>query len=412
MGFLKTFETADVTASNNITQVGGVSIPAASSTKSATTPVLVVQNIDASGNIATSGGAATTTADYKSPSDFAAAFATANTITLTNLPTAIATPTSEQIVYIRVIPVSGDSKVYVNGASNIKMTISGSTITLAGTGAPATPFVTGDRYEVGINGSVSVKELMLSEMPTTADDFISPFMGGNVVYASSTTLTASGFPFTVDSANCMIRFISWVTAGGVIKKVVNGMNGVSITASSDTISVSGFGTPFLNTDTQYYVSIRAPKVGVDYTSDSNKITMLNPSYSQYIDSIVLINSTNVATGTNYYPSSDGLIIDGFKDVSIQANTAGTGASVVTTTFEVSDETDSPTRWLDCTKAGYVSGGSLAGTVGNVSFIAASSAGSDFKIDFDGMNAKRMRVKSVTSGAATNTVYYTAKLKGF
>jgi len=85
-------------------------------------------------------------ANFKSPDDFSATYTSNVTITLAGTP---ATFTSDQISYIKYIPTGGSSSaVLVNGQNGVTLTISSNVITVNGA---ATPFASGDVYEVGIN---------------------------------------------------------------------------------------------------------------------------------------------------------------------------------------------------------------------------------------------------------------------
>lgn len=105
--------------------------------------------VDADGNQITAFGSPSTIATYRSPSDFTAAFTSGTTITLTSPPTIT---DDSQIVYIKVIPAAtaSEGKVYVNGSGGVTFREAANVITIYGAGT--TPFVTGDVYEVGING--------------------------------------------------------------------------------------------------------------------------------------------------------------------------------------------------------------------------------------------------------------------
>ena len=92
------------------------------------------------------GGGASVDAEFKSPSDLTATYTSSTTITLSSLPFSITD--SSQIVYIKVIPSSGDAEIYVNGSNSVTITESSNVLTIAGAG---TPFASGDVYEVGIN---------------------------------------------------------------------------------------------------------------------------------------------------------------------------------------------------------------------------------------------------------------------
>lgn len=111
------------------------------------TTALATSIVDDTGAQITSFGSPSTIAVYTSPSDFTATYTSATTITLGSLPFTISD--SSQIVYIRVIPASGDASVYVNGSGGVTLTISGTILTISGV---TDPFASGDAYEIGING--------------------------------------------------------------------------------------------------------------------------------------------------------------------------------------------------------------------------------------------------------------------
>ena len=92
------------------------------------------------------GGGASVDAQYKSPSDFTSTYTSNTTITLSSLPFTITD--SSQLVYVKVIPTSGNAAIYVNGSNSVTLTISSNVLTISGAG---TPFASGDVYEIGIN---------------------------------------------------------------------------------------------------------------------------------------------------------------------------------------------------------------------------------------------------------------------
>jgi len=86
------------------------------------------------------------TASHKSPFDFTATNTSTTTLTLSDH---IDFTDSSQIVYIKYIPLLGTgSGMLVNWHKWVTLTISGNVITVDGAG---TPFLAGDKYEVGIN---------------------------------------------------------------------------------------------------------------------------------------------------------------------------------------------------------------------------------------------------------------------
>ena len=145
----------------NVNKVGGTAVPTFGST-----PVVPSAIYDDAGNQITSFGSPSTIAEYKSPSDFTATYTSTITITLSGL-SGFSITDSSQIVYIRVIPATGDAEVYTNGSSGVTMTVSSNVLTIAGAG---TPFTSGDVYEVGINALDYTKDPSSQTIKTTVNN--------------------------------------------------------------------------------------------------------------------------------------------------------------------------------------------------------------------------------------------------
>jgi len=140
-------EIKDASADNRATVVR------ADAAKTGSTMVLMTQNIDSSGNIG-GGSSPSTTADYKSPSDFNAVYTSNVTITLSGLPITITD--NSQIKYIMMVPAAGQAKIFVNGSGGVTITHAANVLTITGAG---TPFTAGDVYEVGINGTTKAYDI-------------------------------------------------------------------------------------------------------------------------------------------------------------------------------------------------------------------------------------------------------------
>lgn len=113
----------------------------------------------------------------------------------------------------------------------------------------------------------------------------------------------------------------------------------------------------------------------------------------------LVDVTNIAAATNYYPNSNGFTMTGINDLSILYSISGG----VTLTIEASqdDIEDDPTIWVDITQAGYDTGTNQTGAL---SFVDLTGI-----VDFDDINVIRIRLKSVTSDGS-NAVIYKARRK--
>jgi len=216
---------------------------------------------------------------------------------------------------------------------------------------------------------------------------------GSVVYTSGVTLTASGFPFTVDMTNCLVSGIAVIDVNNKLKVYTN-FKGCSITTSNDVITIDGAGTPFSATDVMYNVYIFALPVAQDPSNDAIKVYNLSQEIGLNLDPVLLLDVTNTAAATTYYPSTAGFPIN-YRHICVMGVTTG---GVITTIEGTNDSSASPT-WLDITKSAY---DLVTNTNGNTSFIDTS-----FLLDFDTINVQYIRIKCITSDA-TNAVKYTIR----
>lgn len=210
---------------------------------------------------------------------------------------------------------------------------------------------------------------------------------GAVVFTAATQLTCAGFPFVVDDTVCRVVAIFWEDAGGDFNRIINGVDGVSIAAAADVITVAGAAVPFAAGDVAYYVEISYQDKSFTGATDSKRTQEIDPLNEKYVPE-ELVDETNLSAATRYYPSADGMPMAPYKDLSIQGEVSGG----VTVTVEARQ--DDAGTWLDITPAGYEL---LTNTLGNASFVDTN-----FIVDFDNLNMWRFRIRVVTSDA-TNAV---------
>lgn len=222
-------------------------------------------------------------------------------------------------------------------------------------------------------------------------NYNSPPMAGVLAYTSNVTITASGFPFTIDSTNVLIRSLTVQNVSGVVTNYENGERGISITASSNVITIAGAGTPFVSTD-KYYISLDVLGVGLDQSQDVVKTLDMTVKKSSEVS---LVDSTNLAAATTYYPSSSGLLLSQYDTINIMGVTSGG----VTTTIEATLDPAVSPDFLDITKSCF---DLVSGNQNNTSFIDTS-----FILDLKSLNVTAIRIKSVTSDN-TNAVQYSYK----
>ena len=221
------------------------------------------------------------------------------------------------------------------------------------------------------------------------------------VYASSTTLTITGAPFTFDDSVIRVTSIMYKDVAGVFRGLFNGRGGVSITSVSGLITVAGAGTPFAVTDTIYDVNVIGPKKAYDNTLDVLKGIEQAPLSSQYVlDS--LLDTTNVTAATNYYPSATGMAMDGFRDMSLTGQLIDSDSTTTMTLEVTNDEDATNANWQQI--YGYDSIGNV-----NINSVICASTTKNFAWNFDNFNFSLFRVK-IVNGDNTNTMIVKCRRK--
>lgn len=330
--------------------------------------------VDNAGNQITSFGSPSTIADYRSPADFSATFASASMILLSGYNFQL--DTGAQIVYIRQRKSDNTANVYVNGASGYAFYLSSDVITMYKGGVTASAFVSGDMYEVGINSATKAYDLSSDSLKTFQNNYpVQPIDGELLNAVVATTASGTGFAIMVSAS-----------AYGEIKY-------------SNTASVLATGS---NYPLASYVVVNGGNNDaiIRYDSALGAHTIVNGG-SGYITTASY--STTPAV-VNYYPSSDGLDIGYYRNLSIQYKT-NPAFGTCSMAIEFSNE-DAPTKWLNGTRAGYISAGVNAGSTG---FLYINNE--DGIIDFDDNNFKKFRIRSLTTLPTTGSLYYSYLLKG-
>jgi hypothetical protein len=223
-----------------------------------------------------------------------------------------------------------------------------------------------------------------------------------VAYSSTTALQLSATPFTVDDSACFVFGIYYKNVAGTWNTLVNTHNGVSIAASSGVVTVSGAGTPFLATDTQYRVIVLGQKKGYSSIDEAMKFIEQSPLWARYVlDS--LLDAVNTAAATYYYPSATGAMMDGYKNLSITGKLVEGDAVLDTIEVQVTNDEDLVNAtWISIYwYSPYINGDQ------NIITTASVAGTYLFAMDFTDLNFYAFRVKLVLADA-TNTVEIKAR----
>jgi hypothetical protein len=207
-------------------------------------------------------------------------------------------------------------------------------------------------------------------------------------YTTSSTITVEGAPFTIDDDNCFISYIYYKPTGGNWTALINGANGISISASDNVITVSGE-TPFA-ADDEYQIGVNYQTKSYSSPTDSTQTINLNPESENYVTE-TLADVTNGDDGTyNYY-----LDMNGYKELGAQLILdGGTGSVFVTLKGTIQDDGTAPescvyqdisslygeTNWTD--DSVLVDGDKIAGQFKYINFEVIADTGSPAANDAD------------------------------
>ena len=145
-----------------------------------------------------------------------------------------------------------------------------------------------NRVTVDSNGALKVTggASSVNAEYKSPDDF-------TATYTSSTTITLSGLAFTIADSS-QVQYITVIPSSGDAATYVNGANGITITVSSNVLTISGVTTPFTSGDV-YQVGINSQKKA--YSSDNNGIMTLplKNAWNQYTDEEPLIENGSLTS---------------------------------------------------------------------------------------------------------------------
>ncbi len=132
----------------------------------------------------------------------------------------------------------------------------------------------------------------------------------------------------------------------------------------------------------------------DSGTDSNKGFEINPLSDQYA-STSLVDTTNIAAATTYYPSSTGGTMDGYADLSFSGKLIEGAGETVTFEVEMTNDEDTAGDWIPV----YFYDDQNNTTT---NLITCTNTTTLIAVSFNNCNYRRYRVV-VTPDSATNTV---------
>jgi hypothetical protein len=216
-----------------------------------------------------------------------------------------------------------------------------------------------------------------------------------VAYTAATTITISAgiasFPASFIKEN-IVSITQIPNAGGADIQDIIFTDKADFSVTGSVITVEG--ASFAATDT-FVVDFQFLPKNTDETNQANRTTEINGPQTNYGD-LDLVDTTDVAATTHYYPASTGFSMDGYKDFSFSGKLIDADGTL-TVTLEVSNDEDPATAdWVQV--YGYDDYNNTTvntWTVTNGTLLLANS--------FSNMNYKHVRLVLVASGATSTEI---------
>jgi hypothetical protein len=298
------------------------------------------------------------------------------------------------------------------GTINYKYTsqeidLSGSTITIGAVDAKGIynatePTLTdGEKAQLQLNENGELKVTGGAGASSVSAEYISP-SDFTATYTSSSSLTLSGVPITISNSS-QIAYIKQVKADNTSRTYVNGANDITLAHAANVITIYEKGTAAgsLVAGDVYEVGINGTTKSYDTSTDTTKISDVTPESSKYVPDAI-VNTTNLAAATHYFPSSTGMEMGGFNHLSIGGELIDADGNI-TLSVEVANNSDPSTAvWHQI--YGYDMSNNTT-----VNQQAVASGTTSYFMDFEALNVTHVRFKVICSGA-TNTVKVMSRRK--
>lgn len=216
-----------------------------------------------------------------------------------------------------------------------------------------------------------------------------------VTYTSASTVTISGLPFTLTSGVQITHIKVRNSSTNVTNTYVNGSAGYAFGHSSGVVTayLNGVAASIFTSNDMYEMGINYQRKGYDQSLDITNTIDRSPDRSSYVPDS-LLDTTNIAATTNYYPSATGMSMDGYKDLSVTGKFIDADGTMTWYLEVTNDEDTTNADWIKI----Y---GFDDSTLEWVNSWTITNGTITFAVSYDNLNYANCRLVEINTGA-TNT----------
>lgn len=234
--------------------------------------------------------------------------------------------------------------------------------------------------------------------PSTIADYKSP-TDFTATYTSASTITLTGLPYTLSTGAQIVYIKVRNSSTNITTIYTHGASGYAFAYSSGVVTAykDGVASSIFTSNDMYEVGVNGPLKSYDGTLDITKTINQSPDRSSYVQDS-LLDITNIAAATNFYPSSTGFSMDGYRGLSLSGKFIDADGTMTMTIEAMNDEDRTNGDWIDVTKTFF---DDKAGTLIATANVTVTNGTATFALSKEDFNYSNVRIKMVNDGA-TNT----------
>lgn len=191
---------------------------------------------------------------------------------------------------------------------------------------------------VNVNVSDAVSHDILSAALQRANVKVGTEVGTITNGSANTVVLSGAYPSIVNNASLVYLKVD---TGTEVYFLITGVNGVYLSYSAGTITVTGSSAVLTATD-EYELGIVVPKYALDYDLNAELDIVQNPEWAHYTSTEQVVSATNVAAAT-YRTIID---VEGYRNGALQLKGSGGVTFTIWASLDDTADDTADTGWID------------------------------------------------------------------